>query len=278
VTQSLLEVYVADVFGKDESPFMILAGYVSTAARWQSFSDEWRTVLAAHPQLTSLKMEQALELEYPGSPFYGKTVKERDDLVLDLSKVIRAHTECAFTSVVPIEAYRRIIKETFYRAPDLPYFLSFWGLANELISTKGLRHDRTNFIFDAQDAEYRLQLEREYRLFTSIVSRPLQQLLGKHAKFDVQEESPPLQAVDMLAWYTKRVYRNLLARKALGEGLPFFTLFDVKSDISDKWTDERLEEAESNLRGIYPEHPHGIQNSPYWYGISFGGPYRLRKD
>jgi len=252
----MLQAFIDDSGWDGRSPVFVLAGYVSTPERWQSFSAEWQSVLAqAKPRpLKVFKMKQAMQLTNRKSPFYGWSAKERDDRLIEFVKVIKRNVLHGIVSVVPVEPYQRIMTGKFkLESLDRPYFLSFFGVMTALVHlTKHLYSaDRIEFVFDTQDNEPREILEREYERFISLAPNGMKELAAGFPKFGRDEDVLPLQAADMIAWHARRYYYDQFAGKdptKQPSNVFFANLFEPEHDIFDVWTEEKLQQAALELR------------------------------
>jgi hypothetical protein len=67
----MLQAYIDDSGNDGKSPVFVLAGYVSTTEKWETFSDEWDAVLrpANGKQLDVLKMSDVFRNKKRGSRY-----------------------------------------------------------------------------------------------------------------------------------------------------------------------------------------------------------------
>lgn len=252
----MLQAYIDDSGWDGKSPVFVLAGYVSTPDRWQTFSDELQAVLAQQEprSLPVFKMKNAIQLKNRKSPFYGWSEKERDERLIEFTKVIKRNVMHGIVSVIPIEPYKRIMKGKFNpEALDRPYFLSFFGVMTALIHlTKHLKlADRIDFIFDTQENESKIILRQEYERFLSAAPPELRGLAGDFPKFEKDENALPLQAADMVAWHARRYYLDQFAGKDPTKepsNVFFANLFEPEHDVFDAWTEDKLHEAANVLK------------------------------
>ncbi|MGB7623607.1 MAG: DUF3800 domain-containing protein [Terriglobia bacterium] len=90
----MLEAYF-DASGKEsDQPFLVVAGFVSSAVLWIEFEDRWRTRL----KRAGITTFHATECEHCEGEFrkFRNRRKERDDLVMDLIRLIRIHVYYKF--------------------------------------------------------------------------------------------------------------------------------------------------------------------------------------
>ncbi|WP_298261141.1 DUF3800 domain-containing protein [Bradyrhizobium sp.] len=252
----MLQAHIDDSGWDGKSPVFVLAGYVSTTERWQTFSEEWQHVLSQEKPraLATFKMKHAVQLKNRKSPFYGWSEKDRDNRLVELTKVIKRNVMHGFISVVPIEPYQRIMTGKFnLEALDRPYFLSFFGVMTALLHlTKHLyASDKIEFIFDTQDNESRCVLMKEYERFISLAPNGMKELASGFPRFQKDEDTLPLQAADMIAWHARRYYYDQYAGKDPTKepsNVFFANLFEPEHDIFDGWTEEKIQQAAIELR------------------------------
>jgi hypothetical protein len=71
--------------------YFVLAEFVSSAARWAEFSDEWQAALDLEPKLAYFKMNEANLLVEQFSQQRGWTEALRDDRIITLTRIVRKH-------------------------------------------------------------------------------------------------------------------------------------------------------------------------------------------
>src|SRR5258708_19472489 len=72
------QAYVDDSVGSAGSKALVLAGFVSSAAGWAAFSEEWQAALDLEPKLDYFKMNEANFLIQQFSPDRGWTEGKPD--------------------------------------------------------------------------------------------------------------------------------------------------------------------------------------------------------
>src|SRR4051812_26441335 len=68
----MLRAFIDDSRGHSLPKVFVLAGYISTAERWASFSDEWRRALDMSPRIAYFKYWEAIKRR---KQFYGWSEK-----------------------------------------------------------------------------------------------------------------------------------------------------------------------------------------------------------
>ncbi len=241
----MLQACIDDSGWDGTSPVFVLAGYVAKAEAWDAFADEWRALLDK-ASVKVLKTTDIYRNRVHGTRYHGMTDEIRDELLKDLIRAVNRHALYGIVSVIPLEPYRRIFKGNFsLEALDRPYFLSFFGV---LISLLKMTHrlkldDKIDFIFDTQDSENKLILTREYERCMEAAPPSVKILCGGMPSFKKDDEFPPLQAADMLAWHARRYYSDQFSGKepTKEQSNVFFAhMFYPEHDIFDAWTEDKL--------------------------------------
>lgn len=102
----MLTAYIDDSGSDGQENYFILAGYVSTPARWVQFSDDWSAALASGPRpLQYLKAAQAQALR---REFAEWSPEERDIKLRECAAIVNAqpctaaaHTRAPWSGLGP---------------------------------------------------------------------------------------------------------------------------------------------------------------------------------
>jgi hypothetical protein len=247
----MFQAFIDDSGWEEKSPVFVLAGYVATAAQWESFSREWQAVLdlEAPKKIAHFTMNEAQQFEHRHSQFYGFTEAERDARLIKLGKVINRQAGCGIVSVIPIEQYRRLFGGKFGPAVrDRPYFLSLFGMMTSLIKLLKTPDDRIDFIFDTLDEHSKTLLLAHYERYVALAPAQFRGAGPALPKFAREEDCLPLQAADMIAWHVRRHYWDAhLGRDTDPSNADLADLLKTDHDILDRWNRERLEQASAVL-------------------------------
>jgi hypothetical protein len=74
---TVLKAFVDDSGSGGDSTWYVLAGYVGTVEGWDSFDDQWRSVLQQEPSINYFKASEAESLR-PDGQWAGITKQQRD--------------------------------------------------------------------------------------------------------------------------------------------------------------------------------------------------------
>lgn len=236
---------VVDDSGRGGGPVFVLAGFVLSAEEWIGFSDQWKAVLDAAPRIDYFKMKEAMRC---GGQFAGFSARQRDRKLQEAISLILTYKPLALRSVIPAEPYKRIFKHKISPAIDHPYFLSYFGVIGALIRhqiTKGwFPTAQVDFIFDEQGKESAV-VERAWSLALSLAPDSFRSLLGQRPIHRDDKKFVPLQAADLFAWHSRRLYSAQLGGSLYND--PVQSALSTLECAEDVWTEQRLDFI---LRGV----------------------------
>jgi hypothetical protein len=213
---------------------------VSSLDFWEAFSEDWQVLLDESPRLRYFKMREAARA------FGGKMKREAlHERIHKFFKLIHFATQASISSIVPIEAHRRIVKGKLpIKEWDDPYFLAMFDIIMKLfwnqVSTKSV--GTLEFIFD-DNPRLAAKVPAYYQLMRAMIAPKYRHLIAVAPKFEDDIEFLPLQAADAQSWY----YRRLFAEKFRGEPFPettpktLFSELDRIPAMLSAWLPARLE-------------------------------------
>ena len=224
----------------------MLAGYLSTADRWEAFAGDWAAALKEWPSVSYLKMRDAMGLR---GEFDGFLPEQRDKRLRMLTGIIAKHAMAGFVSIVPSEPYVRIMRGWGDREYlNRPYFTLFHSIivnCVRYVDESGLT-GKIDFIFDLQGDEVKAmgEFQEGFHEFASLAPESAKAFLGSPPTFrDEKEEAVPLQAADLLAWYQRRVHDDRV--EPLNSILE--TLLTSIPYYREIWTEQRLQQAANKV-------------------------------
>ena len=198
-------------------PVFVLAGFITSAERWASFSQEWQAALDAAPSIRFFKMNQAITCT---GEFRGWTKAGAGKKVEILTAIIPRYAETRVQCVIDKKAFAKYVRTI--RAPkrlpvlDKPYALAFQHIIMATATTflAWEFNNTCDFIFDQQgkigeDAVRvwdGLQLTIEANAAAGRLDyRPF---IGERPIFRDDKKFLPLQAADLYAWHVRRDYAD----------------------------------------------------------------------
>ncbi len=200
----VLTLYVDDSGKSDQSPVQVLAGYLSTDERWAVFSKEW-TALLDEAGLDAFRMADAWRL---ARRYRSNGPLARDSLIVRAVECIKRHAQMAFVSSLPFSGFQEYLDLKGDHAHPLgrPYFVGFYSLLWQVYKHAHLyRADqRIEIVLDEQGGESQRYVLSAMSEFRRLASEKLSHLDIPTPRFKRDQDVPPLQAADMLAWLVRR--------------------------------------------------------------------------
>ena len=103
---AMMQAYFDDS-GKGQGPVFVIAGYVSTAERWEAFSDDWEQALQEFPPIEYFKMREAASLQ---DQFRGFDEGQRNQRVNRLNEIIAKHALYGVICCIGWQDYADVFK------------------------------------------------------------------------------------------------------------------------------------------------------------------------
>lgn len=189
-----LQAFIDDSMASGE--VLVLAGYISTAEKWSTFSDEWRQRLEMRPRLARFKMNE-VDL---GSELQMERVRH-------FYRVIEDHVLAQVAIAVPCRELNELVPRFDVQQFLVnPYFLAHKVIVNvtaQLQREAGLT-DPIDFVFDKRSEEPRLLQAFQYYMGT--LPPEFSEVTGAMPIFRDDVEFLPLQAADLLAWWMRKLW------------------------------------------------------------------------
>ena len=212
------QAFIDDSVSQPAQTYFVLAGFVSSAARWAEFSNEWQAALDLEPKLDYFKMNEANVLQKQFSTERGWTEARRDDRVIAFTRIIKkyalvrihASIKCAdfaaYISEIPVPQRKSV--------SDNPYIYLFTKLvaAMAVRSTLVGINEPCDFIFDEQShvSDEIAAYWPDLKALLETRRRPdFPLFLGGRPNFQNDKDFKPLQAADLFAnQYRYHLERN----------------------------------------------------------------------
>lgn len=260
-----MQAFVDDSGTKGDTRHFVLAGLISHAESWASFSDEWQACLDDYPHIKVFKMREAAK---KSGQFYYMSAGCRDEMLLRLARIINKHVLIVTHSIIDLAAHSRTWGAQLPKPLDDPYFYPFH---NTIMATcfalwdAGWR-ERFEIVFDEQHISG-LRAKKWYPAVRETIEFKYPdeaKILPIEPIFKKDDEFLPIQAADMFAWCFRRA-------TDLGHECGFEWLLDEMrnvhtTDYSQYYDEERmnnvLRESKGVLaRGLPPEFFARLKNS-----------------
>jgi hypothetical protein len=210
------QAFIDDSGSEPQSPIFVLGGLVADHTAWARFSDAWQAALDLTPKLEYFKMSEAGAMREQFSPSrYGWTETLRDDRVVTLAHIIRAHATariCAWIRHDDYETHIASLPTPVRRLMhDSPYFILFMQtiLATAIFGAGAGISEPCDYIFDEQAkfSEEMLAWWPNFKLIVEHSSKSdLPSLIGSPPIFRNEKQFLPLQGADLVAWQMRNDY------------------------------------------------------------------------
>lgn len=193
-----------DDSGSDKrGPVFILAGYVSTVALWQEFSDAWHAGLQSGPRkLEYFKMQEAA---FSGKGQFKKWRRaERDAKVDELARIVKRYAMFGVQAVLWWNDFNAV-QARYRKYPIDPYILLFnHVMAAAVTHVRRLQiEEKIEFYFDDQGRTGDIALQA-YRIAQARIAAEMLEYVAGPPNHKSDRVVLPLQAADMLAWQSRR--------------------------------------------------------------------------
>jgi len=247
--ETMMQVYIDDSGKSDQSPVLVLAGYLASDERWQLFDARWNTILALHG-MTNFHAVDVWRLGYSSGV---KSPLVRSSVFVQLLNCITQHVEHAFAVSIPLESHEHwFASKQFPEYPELRvYNMAFYGLLTQIHQHMFKRHfDKSlEIMFDEQGGESAARILGGMEEFAGLAAGGFPNLKVATPKFMSDNGCPGLQAADMLAWLLRRdalnAYRQI-DRHETAEALMLGEALSMPHSIKI-WTDDDLRRAADDV-------------------------------
>jgi hypothetical protein len=188
--------------GKGQGNIFALAGFISPAADWKLFSDEWEEVCNCDPKTPDFHMAEAYRIK---GKYRWKDEDQRDDKLTKLVSVLRHHAGYRVDSVLKREHYEQFVRGKLPPMIDDPYFICFYNVVLSAchLLNKIQAVGTVDWIFDEQGKIGREAVEWYYWVREHAPPK-VRARLGVTPTFRDDNEILPLKAADMFAWQIRR--------------------------------------------------------------------------
>jgi hypothetical protein len=210
-----------DESGKGDPPIFVMAGFIARAEEWAAFNDVWLGALEERFHMVAAVA--------------AKDFRRINKCI----EIIKQHDFPAIAVTVLHDDYRRIFGGRVSKRTDRPYFLiyhSLMALVFQWATYNGI-NEKIDLIFDEQREESDF-LQSIFSKIMSFAPPEMKDRIGGRPIHVDDEEHPPLQAADILAWCIRRV---VFCRER-GEQTEDYvrTLLDKVKITHLHWTEEML--------------------------------------
>lgn len=245
----MLQVFIDDSGKSDQSPVLVLAGYLSSNEKWESFETKWNSILANHG-MTNFHAVDVWRLGYSSGI---KTSLKRESVFVQLINCIANHVEHAFAVSIPFDSHEHWFAPKQF--PDLPslraYNMAFYVLLTQIHQHMFKRRfdKELEIIFDEEGGESIASVLSEMQEFSRLAAKDFPGLTVATPRFMSDDNCPGLQASDILAWLLRRDALNAhrqVDRSQTAEALMLAQALSMPSSLKI-WTDDDVRKASEQV-------------------------------
>ncbi len=192
-----------DDSGSTDGNIFTLSGFLSTAERWEQFSDEWQDICDREPKMPDFKMTRARQ--GIGSRYSDAQLNSR---IRELTALTMRKAMYRVTAITARPNYERLVRGEIPKEIDSIYFVLFFTviMATARLMDMEKLDGTVDFIFDNQGATIESECVRWYHWVKEHPQVPLsvKKRLGSTPIFRDDNTVLPLKAADMSAWHVRR--------------------------------------------------------------------------
>lgn len=245
----MIQIFIDDSRKSDQSPVLVLAGYLASKEKWQVFNIGWNAILAKHG-MTSFHAVDVWRLGYSSGV---KSPLVRGSVFVQLIDCIANHVEHAFAVSIPFESHEHWFAPKQF--PDLPslraYNMAFYVLLTQIHQHMFKRRfdKELEIIFDEQGGESIASVLSGMQEFSRLAAKDFPGLTVATPRFMSDDNCPGLQAADMLAWLLRRDALNAhrqVDRSQTAEALMLAQALSMPSSLKI-WTDDDMRKASEKV-------------------------------
>lgn len=248
-------IYIDDSGKSDQSPVLVLAGYLASEDRWAAFDVEWCNIL----ERFSMPAFHATEVWRLG---YRTKIRSRSAqavLLVSLIECINRHLEHLFVVSIPFESHAHWFGTNELNDPELRIYGSAFYSLMTLIHQHAYKYRfevPLQVVFDEQGGEDTGLILRGIEHFRGLSAQGFPGLAVNLPMFMPDDDVPGLQAADLIAWlarkdavnaYTQADRANLAEAVLLDRALSMPTTMKI-------WSEQDVKTASENLAATIMQH------------------------
>lgn len=182
----------------------VLAGFISTAEKWEEFSDAFEEICDKEPTIADFHMYEAYR-PIGKSEYKFKDETERDQRIREMVALIKGKALYRVDSVLAWPNYERIIKGRVPPEIDSPYFLLYYNtiLAFASFMEQAKLTGTVDWVFDDQGPVGNEALNW-YDFIKDNIGDEVKKYLGAKPIFRHDSDVLPLKAADIFAWQIRK--------------------------------------------------------------------------
>jgi hypothetical protein len=199
--------------GHRSGQVFVLAGFISTAERWEEFSDAFEALCNEDPKITDFHMFEAYR-PIGVREYRFKDDNERDQRISRMVNLIKEKALYRVDSVLTWPDYEHIVKGKVPPELDSPYFLLYYNtiLSFAEFMDRANLEGKVDWVFDEQ-GKIGLDALAWYNFISTNVEDRVKNRLGGTPVFKDDNQFLALKSADIFAW---QVRRHLATEQRLG--------------------------------------------------------------
>jgi hypothetical protein len=196
--------YCDEAGGKDHG-FIVVAGYLSTFARWEAFTQEWNQLLVAY-DLPYFHMKEFAQSKGPFAKWKDNEGK-RTAFLSCAAAIIRNHVERGFASIVEFSSFQRV-NELYHldRAFGVPYSLAGITCVEKVSDYLGTHHGVEYIFEDGDKGKGKLMEVMGQQGHSLPIFHPSRDKCDKRGR--IIKGVIPIQAADFAAYELRKVFKD----------------------------------------------------------------------
>jgi Protein of unknown function (DUF3800) len=202
-------VYLDESGTHDDSPIMLMGGFLANTEQWESFNNEWQSLLKSF----GIQSCHAVDLKHHTKQFKGWSVDKRKEFILEANRIIQEQLELGVTTIIRKDDYDSIYKSASNPQKlrkDSKFGVLFRGCLSFIVSVvttdfELAKQSTINFILE-DGAKNSGDAKRLFELGKSNNLPEWSHLLGS-LTFG-QKQSYGLQAADLVVYFSNIAERT----------------------------------------------------------------------
>jgi hypothetical protein len=184
--------------GTEPGKILLLSALVHTVPAWEKFSNDWEAALKVPPRLEHFHMRKFRQLA-------GWKPIDRDLKIISLTEVILKHQPHVVSCWLSTESYNATVRQVAPSDLRHVFSLAFHAILHTVGEYQIQRRIATpvDFVFD-EEGDVGDEALIWYPAIKETAPPRVRALMGATPVFRDDEEVPPLQAADLVAWHKRR--------------------------------------------------------------------------
>lgn len=236
----VLGVLIAYFDDSADDDLVCMAGYVSTAEKWEEFELRWKEVLVKY----GISFFHMKEYAHRTGEFQGWPEEKRVALMKELIAVIQACVLYGVAVAISAKDYESEFPEELKKFLRNPYYLAVYSCLSQALNYHMKNHadEEIAFVWD-EKSKVAAEMQRIYVAYKAADFIPRPELLGS-LTFADDKKFVPLQAADLLAYEYRKFHEGWERRPMDGLNEIHGAYFSYNRENLVKYAKKMMEGAE----------------------------------